>query len=442
MFLSESSMSEWKRFKDPSGNFYYFNTRSKVSTKEKPKEFGSQQAGMKELRVPVFCLPLRNYWNLVICKDGSKFFHNDESNVSQFKLADDESKALLDKVDTSLLALLIGVARGFNLRNDRDVYGEIRDVLQAKLDSNDKEQNDITEERPQVTNSNVDTEDKSESSNILVSGYSSSSDDSGEESEVEEKNDPSSIDVKEEDTLPSLNNTEIESKFIQLLNEIQLDPYSTWSIQAKRIMHDPRYYLITSNDKRDELFQTWCSQQLNNSNNDNENNAQDSAENSDEEDSDVTLEPTKYHYLAHIISKANITPETLFSNIKKENKSLFKELEINKTLTKKEQEQFASKVIAYYKRMDNLQRTELFKKMMKNKLRFPPISEKLSQLMLEETPSDSFKLETQLLQLENALLILDNLQNSYMQNEIMYYILGIKDKLAALKEILRDQYSK
>ncbi|CDO94270.1 unnamed protein product [Kluyveromyces dobzhanskii CBS 2104] len=343
-------MSDWKRFKDPSGSYYYFNTRTKVSTKEKPKDFGSQQGIREELRVPLFCFQLLNRWNLVICKDGSKFYFNDDTKVSQLMLMDDDSQSLLDKVDQSLLALLIGVARGFSLNNDRDVYEEVSDTLkELSIRVADDGQIDAANDEGTIAVAGTDEELKprTEVKNALIAGYSSSSDDSSDESENNTASVPGTLDEK--DTEFRTDGDKSASEFIDLLNEYKFDPYSTWNIQAKRIMHDPRYYSISSDDKRDELFQTWCSQQIDNLNDKETDDVSDPNEVSEDLDSEDNLNPTKYHYLAHIISKSNITAETLFSDIKKENKSLFKELNIKENLSKKEQDQFASKVIAYYK---------------------------------------------------------------------------------------------
>ena len=226
---------------------------------------------------------------------------------------------------------------------------------------------------------------------------------------------------------------------MDLLNDKDIDPYSTWPLQAKKLLDDPRYHLIPD-EKREELFQEWCTQRFEQQKNTpQEEHHPDGDENDDDESTD--LNPTKYHYLAHIISKATITPTTIFSDIKKENKRLFKKLQINDQLSKKEQEQFTSKILAYYKRMDLAEREKVFKTIIKRKLNFPPKSDHLSSLVLKETPTDSFELETQLLEIENELLILDEQKNSSIQNEVMYYVLGIKDKLHALKQVLKDNYS-
>lgn len=445
-------MSQWKRFKDPSGSYYYFNAVTKVSSRNKPKEYEAWEQQKQALTSLVFCLPLCNSWHLVICFNGAKFYYNGDTGVSQMKLVDEESETLLAKMDRSLLSLLVGVARGFTPRDGRDVYQEVYNML-VELARENKGVAEIQDE-PEAQGSEAQESEAQEletqeletqkpeapekPQNVLISGYLSSSDEEEEEEEEDEGEKKGDSENAPDAESPEKEHAN-ETLFMDLLNDKDIDPYSTWPLQAKKLLDDPRYHLIPD-EKREELFQEWCAQRFEQQKNTpQEEHHPDGDENDDDESTD--LNPTKYHYLAHIISKATITPTTIFSDIKKENKRLFKKLQINDQLSKKEQEQFTSKILVYYKRMDLAEREKIFKTIIKRKLNFPPKSDHLSSLVLKETPTDSFELETQLLEIENELLILDEQKNSSIQNEVMYYVLGIKDKLHALKQVLKDNYS-
>lgn len=426
-------MSEWKQYKDPAGENYYYNTLTKVSTRTKPKDFGLT-VGEDSRRTPVYALPLKNQWNLIICEDGTKFYHQTGSNCSHYRLPDRESQALLNSVDPMLLSLLIGVARGYSIRGDRDVYSEVLELLVAPNEHAEEEEEEEEEIEPHAANIEKSNHggdiQKSEKLKILpqslVTAYSSSEDeDEADEADAEE--------VVQE---PELNGTLLKTQFINLLDESNIDPYSTWSIQSKRIIHDPRYHAVSSDADRQQLFQDWCSQQfaLGKQMNDTQ-----TREMADEEDSD--LDPAKYHYLAHIVSKAVINPNTLFYDIKREHKALFKQLEIKKHLTKKQQEQFVSKILVYYKRMSEKERESLFCKKVSEIITFPELTKSLEDVIEATIPEDSFELESQLLELENQLLILNEQKNSIIQDNVIYYILGIKEKLHALRKIVKDHYS-
>lgn len=43
-----------------------------------------------------------------------------------------------------------------------------------------------------------------------------------------------------------------------MLNDHQINPYSTWDTEVPRIVEDTRYVLITTTRRRKEIFTGWC----------------------------------------------------------------------------------------------------------------------------------------------------------------------------------------
>ncbi|AMD19835.1 HCL316Wp [Eremothecium sinecaudum] len=274
----------------------------------------------------------------------------------------------------------------------------------------------------------------------LINQYSSSSEDEGElsgdgEADNEEG---ATADVSKEEEEDSMNDQ--KEKFFELLDRYSLDPYSSWGLQALTINSDPVFFVVEDDATREEYFEQWCAKKVaKGSPAEVEDINEEEVESSDGENND-SLTPTKFHYLAHIVSKATVDAQTVFSDIKSKHKALFKTLNINENLTKADQKAFVSKLLFYYKKLDLSQREGIFNKLLdscgssikKNLEQNRAFEDFIDEELL---PEDAYSVETQLFTMESCIGLHDTL--SQLQDNERYYVLGIKDKTKALKSIIR-----
>lgn len=117
---------EWQEFKTPAGKKYYYNKNTKQSRWEKPnlKKGSNLESNAKESqteRKPTFSLELVNGWHLIICNDGTKLYFNDDSKEFKNDISqedDSRCRSLIESLDKEKLVLLIGVARGYTMREE------------------------------------------------------------------------------------------------------------------------------------------------------------------------------------------------------------------------------------------------------------------------------------------------------------------------------------
>ena len=178
-------------------------------------------------------------------------------------------------------------------------------------------------------------------------------------------------------------------------------------MQSRKIRDDPLFYKITNDADRKELFENWC---MNECSNQSEVPAIDEQIiSSDDEDPAIdSLEPSRYHYLAHIVSKSKITSSTLPKDIRTDQKELFKQFRIKDSLSKREQDAFLSKLLFYYKRMTPEQRIAIFKRFLEGKKKALKKGlknqERLSTILSTPSlPQENYAIETQLLILEDCI---------------------------------------
>lgn len=448
----------WREYKTPDGTKYYYNVNTKRSTTDKPDDFEeSQSFRSKSRRVDpgvTFVVPLSNDWVLSVCENGQRFFYKSSTEESRWDIEDEESLRILSLVDKNKLVLLLATARGFDI-GERDVYQELlEDINNLKQSRGVPEGSEVIEaaEEPSHTAgepSNA-TEEPSQAVRTLISAYESSdedgdsSDEINAEKEVHSDNEGSNSDIEDLNAASHQYNEATKQMFTSLFDEYDLDPYSTWNMQSKKICDNPLFYQVASDAERRELFEDWCvaKVKLEDVIEDPAHQAVSSDGDGDDDDTSTDeLEPTRYHYLAHIVSKAEVAPSTLPRDLRSEQKQLFKQFKIKESLGKKQQDEFLSKLLFYYKNMTEEQRLEVLVKFLKTRRKlimkgFRNIEQLESVLSQQDLPTSGFAIESQLLRLEDCIDI--HGVSKALQDEVQYYVLGIKQKTTALKEFLKQ----
>ncbi|GAV49008.1 hypothetical protein ZYGR_0N04130 [Zygosaccharomyces rouxii] len=453
----------WREYVAPDGRKYYYNAVTKQSTWHKPESLDEmdENRGVKRFKKieskPHVALELYHGWHLVICDTGKKFYYNVETNESVWNLPDEGSRNLIDALDKNKLVALIGLVRGYS-PGGLHIYEELvtdlvklRQEREAKRAEGDQEKDEATgeevkdedEEKDKANGEEVKEEDRdqndgedNDAQNGLVAGYSSSSESEDEDEGEGEGEEPLNIPITESVEEP-VDISGDKKALWDLFTRYDLNPYSAWPFEMKKIRDDPDFLRVLDDSVREDVFEEWCAHAI----------SGDQVEpvdeiKSEDFDEEEDHEPTKYHYLAHIVSKSNITPTTIFMDIKNDNKSLFKKYNIKDFLTsKKDQESFVSKLLFYYKRMKLEERKEVFIQLLKQNGK--TIEENLSNdmdkvrhcLAQEIDSNDPYAVETKLFKMEKFMGLWGNLSD--LVEEPKYYILGIRDKMLELNDYLK-----
>ncbi|CAI4055205.1 hypothetical protein SUVZ_16G4180 [Saccharomyces uvarum] len=411
----------WQEFKTPAGKRYFYNKDTKESRWDKPdfkKASGPQNSakGAQAERKPMFALELIDDWHLIICNDGAKFYYNGESNTSKYEIDEEgagQCAALIKSLDKEKLILLIGIARGYNVR-EGDV-DRIFESLNEEIDLFKKNQVKVEkEDEPNEEAGDAETPPQANSAG-LVSGYGSSS-------EEEPENDDAGI----IDDLNQIDSGDVNERglFFQLFDRYELDKFSTWSLQCKKIENDPDFYKIGDAAVRESLFEEWCAS---------------ASESEDDTDADAdadVLEPTKFHYLAQIVAKAEIAPDCIPQDIRTQQKALFKAYRVKEYVpSKRDQDRFVSQLLFYYKTFSLEQRREIFQECLRDHERDFACAVQLLrqdvglisrwQALFPPAAADGASVEDALLSIEHRCGV-----GAIALTEPRYYVLGILDKTA------------
>ncbi|KAG0668283.1 hypothetical protein C6P45_004843 [Maudiozyma exigua] len=448
----------WKSYNAPNGKKYYYNTETKKTQWEKPvfESTGQNKHNSSNNRriplefkidAPIFVIPLCNDWKLVIWSNGNKFYL-DPKGKSEISLNDADSVELLKYINKDKLILLIGFARGYSSSSidSNIIYDELLEEIQQMKE-------DLSGEHIE---SDIDVENHSIKTFIDENINSKSSENIADINEDNNDSNDNLQLISSIDKVKDTNDSETKIRFMQLFDTFNLDKFSTWRNQRIKIENEPVFLLIDNDKDREQLFEDWCSGDHNNATSDTgeisddvEDEIDSNASKSDDDDED--LEPTKYHYLSHIVNKSNINKDTIFQDIKKEQKALFKEFKIKDFISsQKDQEQFVSTLLFYYKKMNENERKELFKKLLqKYKLQILQSIKNgnshndlvnlldKSKFQISIDDNDSFAIETTLLKMEHFINNMSQLRK-LMEEEPTYYIIGIKDKTIQLFDYLYD----
>ncbi|AGO11157.1 AaceriAFR317Cp [[Ashbya] aceris (nom. inval.)] len=282
----------------------------------------------------------------------------------------------------------------------------------------------------------------------LIQGYESSSSDEDEAEEAEEQKEAaeqeeaveeSSLGGGAQQSAGKRGRDEAEGKRTELwalFERAELDPYSAWVFESEKVSGDAAFYSVSDDEARQELFEEWCARKV----------AEEGGAVLDEgeEAEEADLVPTRFHYLAHIVSKSSISQDTVYSDVRREHKDLFSQLEID-VLDKKEQQRFVASLLFYYKKMDADQRREVFRKFLLAHRAaitkaFLEDGTRLREVLEDdELPQDAYSIETDLFIAERCIGLHGTL--SKLQTDVKYYVLGVKDKAVAMREVLREMLS-
>ena len=445
----------WKEYKAPNGKNYYYNTETKKTQWEKPI-FESSKKNKKNdndrsissepaINEPVFVIPLCNGWKLVIWSNGIKFYL-DPKRKSQNVLDDSDSLELLEYINKDKLVLLIGFARGYysSSIDSSVIFDELLEEIQQMKQDLSGEQNE----------SDIENENDDNITPVVVGNTHSVSNDSISHIKEDKGHSNDNLQlISSIDKIKDSDNSETRKSFIELFDIFGLDKYSTWRKERTKIETEPAFLLIDNDKDREQLFEDWCSGNRVGTNNDEDDisdNLEDEVE-SGSSGNDDDLEPTKYHYLSHIVTKSNIDGDTIFQDIRKEQKALFKEFKIKDFIkSKKEQEQFVSRLLFYYKRMNEDKRKQLFQDLLQTyksrilqSIQNSGCRDDLfkfldwSKFQTSIDNNDSFAIETTLLKLEHFINYTGSLRE-FVEEEPAYYIIGIKEKTIKLFNFLYD----
>ncbi|KAL6949057.1 hypothetical protein ACO0QE_001545 [Hanseniaspora vineae] len=160
----------------------------------------------------------------------------------------------------------------------------------------------------------------------------------------------------DEEIVPALSLDAAKSQYFELFSRLELDPFDPWETQLQVLKDHSEFYVYEDEEKRREWYDEWCSK----GNGEPGTYADGDMSLTSDDDLEADYTPTMYHYLAHIVSKSDLHTETIFQDIRKENKQLFKQLQIDENLTRKQQELFTSRLLYYYKHLSLAERENIF----------------------------------------------------------------------------------
>lgn len=452
--------SPWKQYKAPNGRKYYYNVETKETTWTDPFQRSNVE------KKPSFAIPLLNEWYLIIFDNGEKLYLQESQLYRQLK--DEESQGLLDRLNKEKLILLIGIARGYNcLRSSDDVYDsimqEVKSIRENGLDGVpidehtddigvyehaddigvDENADDLStyQNRDEILDKNNEVQQTIEepTRNALVADYSSSDEDESDQDD----GDDAHIDKKtkfDEEPFSTKIDEAIINQYKQMFTIHKLNPYGLWSMEMKKCSDDPTFYLVVDDHDRENLFEIWCGEYE--SGNEEETYETEEKGNDDDDDDDEEemeeeeeLVPTKFHYLSHIMSKSDITKETIFEDTKSDNKPMWKQFRINKMIPeKREQREFVTKLLFYYKKYNTEERTQLFQRWVEKHC---DLNKRIDAKTvahwgkLHSHTDSSQDIETLLFSMEAHLDIGETLA-THPATSVEYHVLGIKDKCDTL----------
>ncbi|AOA64405.1 hypothetical protein PP7435_CHR4-0470 [Komagataella phaffii CBS 7435] len=226
----------------------------------------------------IFCPPNMD-WKVIVTSTGRKFFHNDKTNQSVWQIDDDDVNQQLDKMNKDEILLLIGKARGLIVKEkeDRQKKSHMEKPIdqEKKVESEKKVFKEVnsanspanvlglqySDSESDEDSDSVSHEDKSINTDQDKSGSNPNSESvSLEEGLGMDISNLSDFSLSDNET-PAAKEESV-SLFKTLLDDAQLDPFSTWEIESVKIIHDPRYLELDTDNDRSSAFSQWSREKV------------------------------------------------------------------------------------------------------------------------------------------------------------------------------------
>ncbi|ODV97633.1 hypothetical protein PACTADRAFT_47510 [Pachysolen tannophilus NRRL Y-2460] len=269
------------------------NERPVVRSEKFRKRDGKfNQVNINDYGDPLYEIGLVNNWVMVITSRGGKFYHNKVTAVSKWVIydeieQDEELRAKIQDLDKADMLLLIAKARGLRLQVKDENYlsqkylvkeTETKPVAVAVSSSSSSSKCDESGIESGSDSKKNLKEEKFFTTEPLVLGYGSSSEeDSEEEEEKEEKEEEDSLEETadiDSDSVSSDNEginfsdfeTDIDStsrdEFKSLLDDLGINPYSSFDLEIDKLIEQPRFLVVDNNKQRKAIFDEWCKEKL------------------------------------------------------------------------------------------------------------------------------------------------------------------------------------
>lgn len=377
----------------------------------------------------------------------------------------------MEEIEKDNLLLLIAKSRGLKL--DDDVEEKLQHELKPKEEFAEEPGQDDNDLIKSLVGDREESADQAviKSTTPLVSGYSSSDDDSddeveeengdegekgqqlkevnpkdgsiendinqiehitddeetqlkdGESSEEENAFDLADLEGLSSDEEEKASAQESELRFLQLLQESSLNPYSPWETESLKIINDSRFHEIDSNKERKRIYDQWTSAAVQQR----EINAlaQEAAEEAEAEEEPLV------EYIKFLETKEL---DRLYVDFKKKWKKQLKKLKLGD----KDKEKIYKEYIIYNKKSED-EKAGIFKSFLMGAKIFKKNVQEASDLsILREFDDnkvkdlDSSSAYKVLHQLEKQLNVSDSLKDN-----TKYYIVEIRKRISLLVEVAK-----
>ena len=200
---------------------------------------------------PLYKLPLSNDWQLIITNHANKFYNNIKTNKSFWQLPNNEGD-INDAKDTlmkhrDVIVCLLAMIRGVRISHDIEI--EIMNVFKLEPIESKKEIKEVVIEEQEQEQEEVNVSDDNDDDNYSDLGLNSS--------DLEDlENDI------ETDDIPTIKQSEICKNFIKLLQNQQINIYSSYDLEITQLCKLPEYITNQCNTLTDEtrriLFDEYC----------------------------------------------------------------------------------------------------------------------------------------------------------------------------------------
>ncbi|CAG8569220.1 5592_t:CDS:10, partial [Cetraspora pellucida] len=296
--------SGWTEHRAPNGQFYYYNAATGHSTWERPATVPpppplgpphmsggivshsfQQMPTVMPLPIQQQSFPLQTQkelpkektkkekakvkkpipdtkWFMVFTTEGNEFYYNSETKQSVWQVPEeiaDAVKAFKESEERNAQALrdTAGIKRKLN--DEEQLASE--EVKRAKggIDNLANEGTELTEEDIAFQLQFMEEQEQQELLSTTGSGDSGDNDNSAAHEIGDE--DPQTQ-IKDKDKEVELSPEERMLMFKALLKDMDVSPFAIWEKELPRIIHDPRYTLITTLKQRKEIFDEYCKERV------------------------------------------------------------------------------------------------------------------------------------------------------------------------------------